>query len=140
MTEDTATRVAKFMREFLLPHAFAFYGGVLKLADDHDRLAAIAGYILAHRKERMTNRDVQRGDGTMRKLTRRDTESAFEQLEALGLGDENAGASSDRPASLDRQSCRASEVRRARKGGSRTAEARTGRCCRGARPHDPGCQ
>ena len=29
VTEDTATRVAEFMRRFLLPHAFAFYGGVL---------------------------------------------------------------------------------------------------------------
>ena len=84
MTEDTATRVAKFMRGFLLPHAFAFYGGVLKLADDHDRLAAVAGYILAHQKQRMTNRDVQRGCRSMRKLERRDTEAVFEQLDALG--------------------------------------------------------
>ena len=61
MTEDTAERVAKFMRRFLLPHAFAFYGGVLRLADDHDRLAAVAGYILARQKQRLTNRDVQRG-------------------------------------------------------------------------------
>jgi hypothetical protein len=84
VTEDTAKRVASFMRQFLLPHATAFYSGVLKLADDHDRLAAIAGYILARRSERITNRDIQRGDRTMRKLTRHDTESAFEQLEALG--------------------------------------------------------
>ena len=60
------------------------YGGVLKLADDHDRLAAIAGYILAHQKQRITNRDVQRGDRSMRKLTRRETEAIFEQLDALG--------------------------------------------------------
>ena len=84
VTVNTAERVAKFMREFLLPHALAFYGGILRLADDHDRLAAIAGYILARRSERITNRDVQRGDRTMRKLTRRDTDSALEQLEALG--------------------------------------------------------
>ena len=84
VTEDTATRVAKFMRDFLLPHAFAFYGGVLKLADDHDRLAAVAGYILAHQKQRITNRDIQRGDRTMRQLTRRETEEIFEQLDALG--------------------------------------------------------
>ena len=61
VTEDTAARVAKFMRQFLLPHALAFYSGVLGLADDHDRLAAVAGYILAHRCERLTNRDIQRG-------------------------------------------------------------------------------
>jgi hypothetical protein len=84
VTGDTAERVAKFMRQFLLPHATAFYSGVLKLADDHDRLAAIAGYILARQSTRITNRDIQRGDRTMRKLTRHDTDSAFEQLEALG--------------------------------------------------------
>ena len=62
MTEDTAHRVAEFMHRFLLPHALAFYGGVLDLSDGHDRLAAVAGYILVHKLERLTNRDVQRGD------------------------------------------------------------------------------
>jgi hypothetical protein len=91
VTENTAERVAKFMRQFLLPEATAFYSGVLRLADDHDRLAAIAGYILARQSERITNRDVQRGDRTMRKLTRHDTDSAFEQLEALGWLTRSAG-------------------------------------------------
>jgi hypothetical protein len=91
VTEGTAERVAEFMRRFLLPHALAFYSGVLKLADDHDRLAAVAGYILARQSERITNRDVQRGDATMRKLTRHDTESTFEQLEALGWVTRMAG-------------------------------------------------
>lgn len=84
VTADTAERVAKFMHQFLLPHAFAFYSGVLKLADDHDRLVNVAGYILTHGIERLTNRDVQRGCRTMRKLERRDTEAVFEQLSALG--------------------------------------------------------
>ena len=47
-------------------------------------MSAVAGYILAHKLQRITNRDVQRGDRTMRKLTKRDTEAVFEQLEALG--------------------------------------------------------
>ena len=84
VTEETAHRVARFMHEFLLPHALAFYAGVLNLADEHERLSAVAGYILAHKLQRITNRDVQRGDRTMRKLTKRDTEAVFEQLEALG--------------------------------------------------------
>jgi hypothetical protein len=84
VTEQTAERVAKFMHGFLLPHALAFYAGVLGLADEHDRLAAVAGYILARRLDRITNRDVQRGDRTMRKLDRRDIESVFNQLDALG--------------------------------------------------------
>jgi hypothetical protein len=84
VTEDTAERVAKFLHEFLLPHALAFYGGVLGMSDDHDRLTAVAGYVLAHGLETLTNRDIQRGDRTMRKLTRWDTERLCEQLEALG--------------------------------------------------------
>jgi hypothetical protein len=84
ITAATAERVAKFLHQFLLRHAAAFYAGILDLSDDHDRLAAVAGHILAHKLDRVTNRDVQRGDRTMRKLTRWDTERVFEQLEALG--------------------------------------------------------
>ena len=62
VTEDTARRVAGFLHGFLLPHALAFYAGVLGLSNDHDRLADVAGYILARKLERITNRDVQRGD------------------------------------------------------------------------------
>jgi hypothetical protein len=81
---DTARRVAKFMREFLLPHALAFYAGILNLFDDNDHLTAVAGFILARKLERVTTRDVAHGDRTMRKLTRRDTEGVLEQLDALG--------------------------------------------------------
>lgn len=84
ITEDTARRVATFMHHFLLPHAFAFYLGMLGLSNDHDRLTAVAGYILAHGLERVTNRDIQRGDRTMRGLSRHETENIFEQLDALG--------------------------------------------------------
>jgi hypothetical protein len=84
VTEDTARRVADFMYRFLLPHAVAFYCGVLGLADEHDRLASVAGHILAHRLERVTNRDIHRGDRTMRHLTQRETDEVFEQFEALG--------------------------------------------------------
>jgi uncharacterized protein DUF3987/primase-like protein len=83
ITEATARRVARFLHGFLLPHALAFYAGVLGLSDDHDRLASVAGYILAHKLERITNRDVQRGDRTMRGLERREIEAVFDQLDAL---------------------------------------------------------
>jgi hypothetical protein len=82
--EHTADRVAKFLHGFLLRHAFAFYAGTLGLSDDHDRLTAVAGYILAHKLEVMTNRDVQRGDRTMRGIERQSIARIFEQLEALG--------------------------------------------------------
>ena len=81
---DMARRVAHFLHDFLLPHAVAFYSGVLGLADEHDRIANVAGFILAHKSEIVTHRDVQRGDRSMRKLERQDTEKIFQQLEALG--------------------------------------------------------
>ena len=81
---ETAARVAKFMHEFLLPHASAFYNDMLGLADNHDQLTDIAGYILAHKVERLTNRDFARGDRTMRKLDRKDIERVFDQLDTLG--------------------------------------------------------
>ena len=46
-----------FLHGFLLPHALAFYTGVLGLTNDHDRLANVADYILAHKLERITNRE-----------------------------------------------------------------------------------
>ncbi len=52
ITEDVAARVERFLHGFLLPHAIAFYAGMLGLSDDHDSLAAVAGYILARRLER----------------------------------------------------------------------------------------
>src|SRR5262249_33859665 len=82
--ENTARRVERFLHCFLLPHATAFYAGMLGLSDDHERLTAVAGYILAHRLERITNRDIQRGDRAMRKLERQDILSICDQLDALG--------------------------------------------------------
>lgn len=84
MSEGTAQRVATFLHDFIFKHAVAFYTGVLGLSDDHDRLKNLAGYILAYGRKEITNRDVQRGDGSMRKLTDYDTLKIFEQLEALG--------------------------------------------------------
>ena len=84
VTEGTAQRVADFLHRFLLAHALAFYSGVLGLSDDHDRLTAIAGHILTHKLENITNRDVQRGDRTMRGLKEHEIRPLLEQLSALG--------------------------------------------------------
>ena len=84
VTEHTAPRVADFLQRFLLPHATAFYAGTLELSDDHDRLTKVAGYILARKLSRITNRDVQRGNNAMRGLERQEIEKIFDQLEALG--------------------------------------------------------
>ena len=82
--EATARRVATFLHTFLLRHAVAFYAGTLGLSDDHDRLTAIAGYILAHKLEVVTNRHVQRGDRAMRAIREADIRPLLEQLAALG--------------------------------------------------------
>jgi hypothetical protein len=84
VTEHVAHRVEQFMHGFLFPHALAFYAGMLGMADDQDRLTAVASYILARRLAKVTNRDIARGDRSMRRLTKRDTAAVFEQLEALG--------------------------------------------------------
>jgi hypothetical protein len=84
VTETTAQRVADFLHRFLMAHAISFYSGVLGLSDDHDRLTAIAGHILTHKLEKITNRDVQRGDRTMRGLREQEIRPLLEQLAALG--------------------------------------------------------
>lgn len=79
-----AERVERFMREFLLPHSIAFYTDILGLSDRADEILATAGWILAHRPETVTVRDVRRGDAVMRKLSSQEAEAVLEQLDALG--------------------------------------------------------
>ena len=81
---ETAERAAKFLHGHLLKHAVAFYCGVLDMGDHHRRITAVAGYILAHKLDRVTNRDIQRGVKTLRDLSRRETDVIFEHLEAFG--------------------------------------------------------
>jgi len=47
-------------------------------------LAAVAGYILAHGLEKLTSRDIARGDRAMRSLKRYDIDAVFDQLHAMG--------------------------------------------------------
>jgi len=91
ISERTVRRVGAFLHGFLLPHALAFYTNVLGLSNDHDRLTNVAGYILAHKKERLTNRDIQQGDRAMRGLDRQAIDSIFDQLDALGWVSRVAG-------------------------------------------------
>jgi hypothetical protein len=79
-----ARRAADFLSRFLARHAIAFYTSIYGLSDDHARLTAVAGYILAHKVERLTNRVIQRGDSTMRGLKRFEIENICHQLDALG--------------------------------------------------------
>ena len=83
ISEDTASRVADFIKYFLLPHSVAFYCGLLGLSDDHDRLQAVAAYIVAHKLGRITVRDVQRADRALRKVAKSDILPILHQLVAF---------------------------------------------------------
>ena len=54
-------------------------------------MEAVAGYILARKLERVTNRDIQHGDRTMRGLSRPETDAVLDQLDALGWVDRIPG-------------------------------------------------
>ena len=96
ISEETARRVSIFLSKFLMRHSMAFYSGILGLADDHSALQDVAGYILAHKAEFVTQRTLQRGSRGMRKLTREEGSRIFEQLEAFGWL-EQANKRSDAP-------------------------------------------
>jgi hypothetical protein len=71
--------------------------GLLGLSNDHDRLEVVADYILALKKERVTNRDTHHGDRTMRGLSRLETEAVLDQLDALGWVDRIPGSRPSSP-------------------------------------------
>jgi uncharacterized protein DUF3987 len=84
ISEATARRAGALLHGSLLPHAIVFYTGSLGISDAHDSLMAVAGYILAHKLEKITNRDVARGDRAMRRLDQKQVEAVFAQLDVLG--------------------------------------------------------
>jgi hypothetical protein len=97
VSEATARRAGEFLHKFLLRHAIAFYAGMLGLSNDHDAVAATAGYILARKLKAITPRDIMRGDRAMRALDSDEIASLLDRLTMLGwlqLGSSPAGAKS----------------------------------------------
>jgi Protein of unknown function (DUF3987) len=84
VTEHTARCVGAFMHKFLLPHAVNFYTSLLRVADNHDSVSQLAGYILAKKLTRVTSRDVQSGVAALSGLKRHEVEAICDQLESLG--------------------------------------------------------
>lgn len=84
VTVETAERARQFLHGFLRPHAVAFYHDVLSVRDGGDQLTAVASFILAHGRERMTARDVQRGNSTMRGMSKDDVRDVMDRLEVAG--------------------------------------------------------
>ena len=84
VSEDTASRVATFMRRFTRPHLFDFYEETLGLPEEHERLRAIAGFILSKGLKTLANRDIQAGVKLARNLTSKEITQVLEQLELMG--------------------------------------------------------
>jgi Protein of unknown function (DUF3987) len=84
VTEDTARRVAAFMDDFTRPHLFDFYGIILEVPEEHERLVSIAGYILTKKLKVLANWRMQKAVWSLRKLTSKDITPVMETLEALG--------------------------------------------------------
>jgi Protein of unknown function (DUF3987) len=56
---ETAERVRKLMVEFLLPHQIKFYADYFRDANSGDKTALwVAGYILAHRRDKVSQREI----------------------------------------------------------------------------------
>lgn len=84
VSEDTARHVAKFMQEFLLPHAYSFYCNTLALSDDHETLIRVAAFILTHKLKKIDRRILTRSVRSMRKMLEKDIKDIFDQLDAFG--------------------------------------------------------
>lgn len=85
---ETAERAARFLHEYIMKHAMAFYFNMIGVSDDQDVIEDIAGYIIAHKVEKVTMSTFHHGSTRMRKFTRREIEPICDQLEALGWLDE----------------------------------------------------
>ena len=75
----------------------AFYASIFGLSDDNDRLRSVAGYILAHKVEIVTNRVIQRGDRTMRGLKACDIDNILQQRRSR-MGQQGPGTAVQRRA------------------------------------------
>jgi hypothetical protein len=85
VSADTARRAGAFLHNFVLRHAVAFYSDIIGLTNNHDAVTALAGYILAHKKTKITHRDIMRGDRAMARLdTVKKREEVADELAAWG--------------------------------------------------------
>lgn len=87
ITGETAARVAKFMREYILGHARVFYGSIGNVEVHDEIVRAIGGWILAHNIERFTLRDLTRNVRQFRAADDTAQERAVRVLESYGWAD-----------------------------------------------------
>ena len=83
VSEDTARRVATFIQKFTRPHLSDFYEETLELPDEHERLKAVASFILSKGFKSVANRDIQANVRSARTLTSKEITQVLEQLELM---------------------------------------------------------
>jgi hypothetical protein len=84
LREETARRVARFMREILLPHLFRAEAVMFATATS-GHVRWIAGHILSQQRERVTARDIVHAYGALRPPERRrELNEVMESLVTMG--------------------------------------------------------
>jgi hypothetical protein len=84
VSENTAQRVATFMRQFTRQHLHDFCEDVLSLPEEHERLKSIAGLILSKNLKFVSNRHIQASVRLARHLTSKEVTEVLVQLEMRG--------------------------------------------------------
>ncbi len=84
ITKDTAERVARLMREFVIPQALHFYLEVTSETVTMNNARSIAGYILAKQVDRLTYGSLSRSCRPCRNSGREDVIRMVEPLEIFG--------------------------------------------------------
>ncbi len=84
ITEDTAKRVVRLVREFIIPHALHFYLEIAEESTTMSHARSIAGYILAQKIKRITFGDLTTNCRPCRKKSREKVIEMIEPLEMFG--------------------------------------------------------
>ncbi len=84
VSEETARKVAAFMRRFLRRHAMAFYIGALGISMHDSVVKDVGAWVLAHGVTEMTEGDLQRNVRSYRAADPMQREEVIGNLEAFG--------------------------------------------------------
>lgn len=91
---DTAERVERLMRQYLLPHALAYYTDILGAAGDLEHSRWIAGHVLSKKLTTITHRDLMQAYRQWRGLDdwrrQRITQTLTDMGWLIPVGDERA--------------------------------------------------
>lgn len=94
ISAETANKVYRFMTSCRLKHAECFYSMLIENEENND-MRNIAEFILAHRLDRVSAREMQRGSARLRKISTRDIAHTAGNMVALGWLQHIAGKRAD---------------------------------------------